>query len=167
MPKNPLEFIFKSKKVKKFVDKSKKYKIPLDIIYKEKKLITYLFGNQITFLAQLILTFILTEAFHIWYMLSYGISLIFGLGMMFLYHKHITFNLKDTANKHFILFSIIMLGNFIASWILVYLITTILPFLHYIITIIIISIPLSIITYRMIKRIVFKIRWQDELFENL
>lgn len=166
MPKNPLYDLLEHKKVKQFVNKSKKY-VPLDIIYKEKKLLTYLFGNQIIFLAQILLTFILTEALHIWYMGSYGISLIIGLGLMFLYHKHITFSLRDTSNKHFILFAVIMLGNFAVSWVLVYLITTILPILHYIIIIIIVSIPVSIITYKIIKRIVFKIRWQDELFENL
>lgn len=166
MPKNPLYDLLEHKKVKKFVDKSKKY-VPLDIIYKEKRLITYLFGNQITFLAQLILTFILTETLHIWYMGSYGISLIVGLGFMFWYHKQITFSIKDTSNKHFIVFAVIMIGSFIVSWILVYLITSILPFLHYILTIILVSIPVSIFTYKIIKRVVFKIKWQDELFENL
>lgn len=167
MVKSPLNFILKNHRVKSLVERGSKYVPPLEMLYKEKKLITYLFGNEMCFLAELLLTFMLTEMAHFWYMASYGLSLLLGLVFMFLYHKYITFSMHETSHKNFFLFSAIMLSTFVINWILVYLITSWLPFLHYIIVIILVSIPTSVMSYKINKRIVFKIRWQDELFEDL
>lgn len=157
LAKKPLDILYGSKKVKKFIE-SKKNIVPLDIIYREKRLITYLFGNHLAFLGQILLTWILTEVFHIWHMFSYGISLLLAFIFMFFFHHYITFGLTDSNYKDLPLFMIIISLVYLSSWSLVYLITSILGW-HYISTIILVSIPAALTSYILNKKLVFRIHF--------
>lgn len=148
----PLDLFYKSKRIEKF---KRKYRL-LNIIYREKRLITFLFGNHLAFLGGILLTWILTEAFHIWYMMSYGISLFIGFLFIFLFHHYITFEIESDSYSHFPLFMIITVTSNVISWFFVYLTTHFLTS-HYIITIVLVSIPMSLVYYNLNKKFVFRI----------
>lgn len=155
--KKPLDLFYDNKPVKKF---NRKYKL-LNIIYREKRLITFLFGNHLAFLGEILLTWILTEAFYMHYIFSYGISLIIGWIFVFLFHHYITFEIKSDSYRRLPLFIVITAISNTLSWFLVYLLTQLLNqhFLHrhYIMTIIIVSIPMSLIYYILNKKFVFRL----------
>lgn len=155
LAKKPLDILYESEKIKKFIENKKKI-VPLDIIYREKRLITYLFGNHLAFLGQILLTYILTEAFQVWHMSSFGISLGLAFIFMFFFHHYITFGLTDSKYRHFPLFLIITSIVYISSWSLVFLITKFLGW-HYILAIILASIPASLTSYILNKNFVFRI----------
>lgn len=150
--KKPLDLFYNNKPVKRF---NRKYKL-LNIIYREKRLITFLFGNHLAFLGEILLTWILTEALYMHYMISYGASLLLGWIFVFLFHHYITFEIESDSYTHFPLFIIITIASNVISWVFVYLITHFLTS-HYIITIILVSIPMSLIYYILNKKLVFKL----------
>lgn len=154
LAKKPLDMLYGSEKIRNFVEK-KKFK-PLDLIYREKRLITFLFGNHLAFLLEILLTWILTEIFYMWYMVSFGISLGLAFIFMFFFHHYVTFEVTHDGYKHLPIFMIITCAVYISSWALVYLITSALGW-HYILTIILVSIPASLISYILNKKFVFKI----------
>ena len=153
LTKKPLDLLYRSKKIKKFVDKSV---IPLNIIYREKRLITFLFGNHLVFLSGLLITWTLTEVFHVWHMFSYGSSLVLGMIFAYFFHHYITFELTKNSHRRISMFMIITSVNYACSWILVYLITKFFHG-HYILTIIVVSIPLSLMYYKLNRKFVFKV----------
>lgn len=125
-------------------------------LLKHKRYAFFCIGGISVFLIEVIMTIILTEFFHIWHMYSYALSLILGLVILFAYHSFITFeNLRNILNN-FSRFTAVYFSSYIASWILVLIITHL--GLHYIISIIIISISLSIFTYKINKKWVFNNR---------
>lgn len=71
-----------------------------------KKFIKFLVGGVISYSIKLIFTFLLTEIFHLWYLLSYSITMIIIVVFGFLYNFHLTFkNVKDKKNK-FVVYAI-------------------------------------------------------------
>ena len=153
LTKKPLDLLYNNKKIKTFVNKRVN---PLNIIYREKRLITFLFGNHLVFLSGLLITWILTEVFHVWHMFSYGSSLILGMIFAYFFHHYITFELTEDSYRHISIFMVITSINYACSWILVYLITNFFQG-HYILTIIIVSIPMSLIYYKLNRRFVFRV----------
>lgn len=119
-------------------------------------------GNSLSFWLQLLLTFLLTELLHLFYIFSYTISLVLATIGLFFYNKYITFKKKD---KHLILslikFTFLTLAIYIPNIILVYFITYLLnKFItfkeNYLIAIIIVSIPYAFIYYLLSKKWIFK-----------
>lgn len=150
--KKPLDIFYKNKPVKNL---KRKYKL-LNIIYREKRLITFLFGNHLAFLFEILLTWILTESLHLWYMLSYGFSLISGWAFVYFFHHYITFELTHDSYSKFPLFMLITIANNVSSWFFVYLITHFFTS-HYIITIILVSLPMSLVYYKLTKKFIFRL----------
>lgn len=126
------------------------------------RFVVFSVGNSISFWLQLGLTFIFTELFNIYYILSYIISLTLATIGLFFYNEFITFKKKD---KHLILslikFTFLTIAIYIPNIILVYFVTDLLnKFItfeeNYLISIILISIPYAFIYYLLSKKWIFK-----------
>lgn len=120
----------------------------------------FIIGGGFGLLVNIIITFILTEFFHFWHMLSYSIGLIFNIIVNFTYHRFITFATKDNWIENIIKFITGYFMIVIINWILVYIFTEIFIFsifrYYYIIVIIFITFLVSIFNYAINKRWVFK-----------
>lgn len=124
------------------------------VIKKHKRYLIFSIGGIIIFLFEILSTILFTELFNIHYMYSYGASLFIGMVFLFFYHMFITFNIPNDHFKRFFRFMIINSIYFIAALFFVYILTEI--GLHYIMSITISSIILSIINYCVNKNWVFK-----------
>ena len=112
----------------------------------------FAWGGIVTFLYELIVTIILTEFFDWWVMYSYAFALISGLGLLFLYHSYVTFSIK-LHSWRLIKFVSLYGCLYIVAWILVWTATKM--GYHYLPSIIIISILLSLASYEVNKKWVF------------
>lgn len=104
---------------------------------------------------EILVTVLLTELFHLWHMYSYAISLITGITLLFFYHSYITFkktkHLPTKIFRYIITYSL----TYLLSWILV-LFTTQKIKIHYLLSIGMIAILLSFITYHINKKWTFR-----------
>ena len=112
--------------------------------------VKFVFGGGLSLILGLIVTYTLTEYFHLWHMLSLAIAIGLELIFLFIYHTFITFQKKGKA----LLFGLIILFISTLNWILVYIMTIEFTF-HYIISIIIVAGFISIINYLLNRNLVF------------
>jgi putative flippase GtrA len=118
-----------------------------------KSILTYfrfLVGGGLSLLLGLAITYILTEFFGIWHMLSFGIALAIEIIFLFLYHSVITFGKRGK----FWLFIPVVLFISDLNWILVYVATIIFGW-NYLISIIMVAGIVSVINFIMNKLLVF------------
>jgi len=88
-----------------------------------KKYFIFVIGGGLGLAIILLLTFILTEFFHIQHMISYSISLVPAILFVFIYHSLITFKGNKRNHKTLIKFVIIFGIMTFLNWILIYLFT--------------------------------------------
>lgn len=122
-----------------------------------KQYIIFIIGGAIGLLISMIVTYILTEFFNIFYMLSYAVSMIFTFFIMFMYHSYITFKGFKYNHKRFIKFVVISIILVFANWGLVYIVTELFK-IHYLISIFLVTLFLSIINYTLNKLFIFNIK---------
>ena len=115
------------------------------------KYVKFIIGGGLSLCLNLLLTYILTEQLHLWYMLSFGTSLIIEILFLFIYHSKITFQ------KHGAFFKFALLILFISAlnWGYVYFLTELFN-IYYLIAIILAALTISILNYFLNKKIVFR-----------
>lgn len=119
-----------------------------------KKFIKFLLGGGISYLIKLILTFILTNMFNVWYLLSYSITMTMIIIYGFFYNFYFTFkNVKNKKNK-FIIYMISVIGFALIDIFLVKILTDELN-LYYLKSIIISTSALIIFKYLFYNMFVF------------
>ncbi|MBT6691319.1 GtrA family protein [Candidatus Parcubacteria bacterium] len=110
-------------------------------------------GTALVFL----MTFVLTEYLHLWYLLAYIISTLCGWTYGFIMNSKFTFNDHDGENlikryvfyiQGYILLSLISFSS-------VYVLTSILN-LHYLVSMSIITVIMSIITFNFNRKFIFQ-----------
>jgi len=111
-------------------------------------------GGTICFVFEIIFTVFLTEAFNVWHMLSYGISLIIGLIFLYFFYAHFTFKRFDKAHRRITKFFGLMTTSYFINWMIVYLLTY-LKF-HYGAAIILATSALSFFNYYLNMHWVFR-----------
>lgn len=113
--------------------------------------IKFLFGGGLSLLLNLGITFILTEYFQLWHMLSFAIALGCEIFFLFGYHSVVTFR----RNGRFWLFVLVILFISVLNWLAVYLLTEVLA-LPYLIAIVFSALVISVLNYGINKRLVFR-----------
>ena len=110
----------------------------------------FIFGGGLSLVLNLIITYLLTEHFQLWHMLSFSIALGSETLFLFAYHSLITFKKKGKFIPFIILIIIISAMN----WIAVYVLSVIIG-IHYLISIIVSAGLISVINYILNSRLVF------------
>lgn len=113
--------------------------------------IKFLFGGSLSLLLNLGITYVLTEFFHLWHMLSFAIALGCEILFLFGYHSVVTFG----KNGRFLLFVLVIMFISVLNWLAVYVLTEILT-LPYLIAIVLSAGVISLLNYGINKRVVFK-----------
>ena len=113
----------------------------------------FLLGGVIVFLFEWLLTILLTEIFYFNHNLSYTISLMFGIILLFGFHEKVTFKANlicrsVVLKKFFWLYS----TAFVFNWLLVFYFS---KHISYIITIPIITAFMSFVLYPINKKWIF------------
>ncbi len=111
----------------------------------------FLIGGGLSLLLNLGITYVLTEYFQLWHMLSFTIALCIELIFLFGYHTWITFRKQG----HFLRFAAVIIFVSILNWLFVYFLSVILT-LPYLLAIIISAGVISILNYFLNKRFVFQ-----------
>lgn len=111
----------------------------------------FLFGGGLSLLLNLTVTYLLTEIFQLWHMLSFAIALCLEILFLFGYHSLITFRRKG----YFLKFVIVILFISALNWVGVYLLSVILG-VYYLLSIIMVALIISILNYLLNKKIVFR-----------
>lgn len=120
-------------------------------------------GSNLSFWFQLLLTFIFTEVFLLWYMWSYAIALVLATIALFVFQQFITFSKRtDHMLKRFIKFMVITIGAYTPNWFFVLIVTNWLNRnyvfqYNYLVGIFIVAIPYAIIYYVICRKWVFKV----------
>ena len=109
-------------------------------------------GGLLVFLYEILITIILTEFFKMWVMYSYALALLSGLVLLYFYHSYITFSISHSSDN-LLRFFLLYLCTYIIAWIIVLSATNF--GLHYVSSIFIVSILLSVINYHANKKWVF------------
>ncbi|GEM_PF-6978383 len=111
----------------------------------------FLFGGGLSLILNLTVTYLLTELFQLWHMLSFAIAL--GLEILFLfgYHSLVTFRKRGK----FLTFVIVILFISALNWVGVYLLSVVMG-LYYLFSIVIVALVISVLNYFLNKRLVFK-----------
>lgn len=112
--------------------------------------IRFLFGGGLSLLLNLGITYILTEFFQLWHMLSFAIALSFEILFLFVYHSYVTFR----KNGKFWLFAAVIIFISGLNWLAVYLLTEVLT-LPYLIAIVLAAGVISLLNYGINKKVVF------------
>ncbi len=112
--------------------------------------VKFLFGGGLSLLLNLGITYVLTEFFQFWHMLSFGIALGCEILFLFVYHSYVTFR----KNGKFWLFVGVILFISGLNWLAVYVLTEILK-LPYLIAIVLAAGVISLLNYGINKRVVF------------
>ena len=110
----------------------------------------FLFGGGLSLILNLAVTYLLTEFFQLWHMLSFALALCLEILFLFGYHSMITFRKKG----HFLKFVIVILFISALNWVGVYLLSVILR-VYYLLSIILVALIISILNYFLNKRLVF------------
>lgn len=110
----------------------------------------FIFGGGLSLILNLMVTYFLTEILLFWHMFSFAIALGLEIIFLFLYHSVFTFKKRG----HFGRFVIIVLFISGLNWLAVYLLSVILG-IHYIPSIVISALIISILNYFLNKKIVF------------
>ncbi|MDP3734253.1 MAG: GtrA family protein [Nanoarchaeota archaeon] len=110
----------------------------------------FLFGGGISLILNILITYILTDSFDLWHMLSFAIALTIEILFLFMYHSLFTFRKRGK----FLLFVMVILGISALNWSFVYLLSVILQ-LQYLISIVISAGVISLLNYTLNKKIVF------------
>ncbi len=111
----------------------------------------FLFGGGLSLILNLTVTYLLTEFFQLWHMLSFAIALCTEILFLFGYHSLVTFRTKGK----FWVFLIVILFISALNWVGVYLASVVLE-IHYIISIVIVALIISVLNYFLNKRLVFR-----------
>ncbi len=111
----------------------------------------FLCGGGLSLLLNLTVTYLLTEVFHLWHMLSFAIALCLEILFLFGYHSMVTFRTKGK----FWVFVIVILFISALNWVGVYLASVVLG-IHYLASIVIVALIISVLNYFLNKKIVFK-----------
>jgi len=119
-------------------------------------------GGIITSFVEILITIILTETIGLNSRISYAISLILGSLVLFHFHRHLTFKVKNNKIKQLTKFSTAYGIICIANWLLVLIITS---FINYVYAIIIVSTILWPINYLLNDKWVFRNKTK-KLFKN-
>src|SRR3989338_5977530 len=115
------------------------------------KYVKFLFGGGLSLLLNLGITYVLTEVFQLWHMLSFAIALGCEIFFLFAYHSYVTFR----KNGKFWLFAAVILCISALNWLVVYLLTEFLT-LPYLIAIVLAAGVISVLNYGLNKRLVFR-----------
>ena len=110
----------------------------------------FLVGGGLSLLLNLGVTYVLTEYFHLWYMLSFAIALALEILFLFLYHSQVTFQ----SQGRFLRFVLGILFISALNWAGVYLVTVPLG-VHYLIAIPGVALIISLLNYWMNRTWVF------------
>ena len=113
--------------------------------------VKFLFGGGLSLVLNLVITYILTELFYLWHMLSFGIALGCEILFLFGYHSFITFR----KNGRFWVFVGVILFISLLNWLFVYFLTEMVN-LPYLIAIILSAGVISVLNYALNKKLVFK-----------
>lgn len=112
--------------------------------------IRFLFGGGLSLLLNLGITYVLTEYFNLWHMLSFAIALGCEILFLFSYHSYVTFR----KNGKFWLFALVILFISGLNWMGVYALTEVLT-LPYLIAILLSAGVISLLNYGINKKVVF------------
>ncbi|MDO8510526.1 MAG: GtrA family protein [Nanoarchaeota archaeon] len=115
------------------------------------KYVKFLFGGGLSLLLNLGITYVLTEVFQLWHMLSFAIALGCEIFFLFAYHSFVTFR----KSGKFWLFAIVIICISTLNWLAVYLLTEFLT-LPYLIAIVLAAGVISVLNYGLNKRLVFR-----------
>ena len=115
------------------------------------KYVKFLFGGGLSLLLGLGITYVLTEFYQLWHMLSFGIALTCEIAFLFVYHTYVTFR----KNGKFWFFIAVVLFISGLNWLAVYVLTEILT-LPYLIAIVLAAGVISLLNYGINKKVVFK-----------
>ena len=131
---------------------------------KNYRIIRYIFSGGITVVVNLMVLYILTDIFYLWYLISAVIAFCVGIIMSYLMQKFFTFRNNSTKNLHiqfsvFFFYNIAMLG---LNTLLMYLFVDIIGF-WYLFSQITITICTSFLNYFFFSKILFK-NYPDNFF---
>ena len=115
--------------------------------------VKFALGGISIFIYEIIVTVLLTELLAIHFLFSYALSLISGLGLLFLYHTYYTFDLNQHSLRSLGRFLSVYFGMYLIAWVGVYIFT--LFEYHYLWAIVVMSIACSFLNYEINKRWVF------------
>ncbi|MBS3139741.1 GtrA family protein [Candidatus Woesearchaeota archaeon] len=115
------------------------------------KYFKFLIGGGLSLLIGLGITYIFTEFFGLWHMLSLAIAIVIEALFLFWYHSVITFRKKG----RFWLFIVVVLFISDLNWILVYIASVTWNF-NYLLSIIIVAGMVSILNFLINRWLVFK-----------
>ncbi|MFH1440002.1 MAG: GtrA family protein [Candidatus Woesearchaeota archaeon] len=119
------------------------------------KFLKYVIGGTLIYWVEVFLTATITEISGLWFIYSFMISLVCGMIMLFYFHKHVTFECKKDKNATFAYFILITLFVYTGWFFTSYVVHTIYP-THYLLSIIVSSMPFSLLGYYLNKRFVFE-----------
>ena len=108
----------------------------------------FIFGGGLSMLLNLALTYILTEYFDLWHMVSYTISLVLEILFLFVYHSLVTFRGKG----RFLYFVATVLFISGLNWAAVYVMTVVFK-IYYPIAILIAALTFSMLNYFINRKI--------------
>ena len=109
-------------------------------------------GGMLIFIYELGVTVFLTEKLHLWHMYSFALALLSGLFLLFLYHYKITFQSHFKATD-LLKFIVVYCSTYLLAWIFLLLATQF--SFHYIPSITVISLFISLLNYYANKYLVF------------
>lgn len=112
--------------------------------------ITFLFGGGLGLIINVIITYLLTEFFGLWHMVSFSIAMGLEVIFLFTYHTLVTFKKRGNLLRYLIV--VLSVGGL--NWLAVYFLSVILP-VPYLIAIILSAGVISIANYLLNKKLVF------------
>ncbi len=112
--------------------------------------VCFLFGGGLSLIINLLITYALTEFFHLWHMASFALALMFEIIFLFIYHSLVTFKKKGK----FLVFIFVILVISLLNWSFVYLFSEILG-VYYLISIVVVAGLISLLNYLLNKKFVF------------
>jgi putative flippase GtrA len=114
------------------------------------KYIKFIFGGGISLLLNLLATYLLTEFFSLWHMVSFGIALGLEIIFLFVYHSFITFRKAGRFHR----FVIVLVCISVLNWFGVYLGSEVLG-VYYLVAIVVVALVISVFNYLINKKLVF------------
>lgn len=102
------------------------------------------------------LTFLITEYLHLWYLLSYIIAALISLTCSFILNSLFTFRgyLRESHSKRYTLYLGFYIISALTTFALVYILTSIFK-LHYLVSITVVTLASSFVTYIVNKKFIF------------